>query len=400
MPYKVILFQPYLRRFFLNFGRSLKYGSFSNISKPPKSPSGYQSLPTFEKEVQRRKVTTITKLRRFFGIPNVRLRYSDDGDVYFTYGCLLITNKPYCVYIETGLALYNYDLGIARNPIARLIVSYLTTRRNCSKLVFFSEASKTSFYSTIKYSKRVRKSIDRKSIVIYPPAIEKKESSPKSFNGSLKLLFPGTFYIKGGIEVINAYERLRKTHSNISLTVLTAVHMLRPEDVERMKTIPGLTLLDARLSEQQMIDIYSSHDILLLPTYREGFGLVLIEGLAYGMPLIITDQYATKEMVIPGKNGFVFPDHPLKDYDPITYQMFGKYYNPADFYRDLFRFQKDGKMRPIEDFLIKSIETFLEHPEQLASFSRESIQLYREKFDAEKLSDQIETVFLDAVSKK
>lgn len=401
MPYRVILFQPYLRRFFLNFGRGLRHGNFVNISKPPKSQIGYQSLPAFEKEIQRRKVNSITKIRRFFGIPNLRIRYDHgQGDLYFTYGCLLITNKPYCTYIETGLALYNYDLGIAHNPIARFLISFFATRKNCSRLVFFSEASKKSFFSTIRYSKNTERILEEKSVVIYPPAIEKREPSPKNFTGTLRLLFPGTFYIKGGIEVINAYERLRQSHSNISLTVLTAVHMLRSEDVKHMGSIPGLTLLDARLSEQQMIDTYNSHDILLLPTYREGFGLVLIEGLAYGMPLIITDQYATKEAVIHGKNGFVFPNHPLRDYDPVTYQMFGKYYNPADFYADLFRFQNEGKMKPIEDFLVSSIESFLKNPEQLTKFSEESIRLYREKFDAEKLSGQIESVFLEAVSRK
>src|SRR3990172_6275933 len=123
-----------------------------------------------------------------------------------------------------------------------------------------------------------------------------------------------------------------------------------------MNTIPGLALLDAKLTEQEMIDIYHAHDILLLPTYRDGFGLVLIEALAYGMPLIITDQYATKEMLINGVNGFIYPNHPLKDYNIETYELFGKYYNPKDFYTDLFRSQKEGKMLPIENFLVSSIE--------------------------------------------
>jgi glycosyltransferase involved in cell wall biosynthesis len=136
-----------------------------------------------------------------------------------------------------------------------------------------------------------------------------------------------------------------------------------------------------------------------LPTYREGFGLVLIEGLAYGMPLIITDQYATKEAVIEGKNGFFFPNHPLKDYDPETYRLLGKYYNPSDFYRDLFRFQQEGKLKPVEDFLVTSIEKFLQDPNLLEEFSRNSLKLYAEKFDADKISDQIESVFLEAVKK-
>lgn len=401
MSYNVILLQPYLRRFFLNFGKNLKQGSFHNISTPPKAGVGYHSLPSFEKEILRKKVTFVTQIRRFIGIPNLRIRFNQkkNEDLYFTYGCLVITNKPYCTYIETGLALYNYDLGIAKNPIAKFLVSFLATRKNCKKLIFFSEASKKSFYSTIQYGEKTKEILLEKSIVIYPPAIEKKRSLPKSFSGSIKLLFPGTFYIKGGTEVVHAYEKLSEKYTNITLTIITAVHMLRTEDAEHIRKISGITLLDAKLTEQEMIDIYNSHDILLLPTYREGFGLVLIEALAYGMPLIITDQYATKEMVENRVNGFIYPDHPLKDYNPDTYVLLGKYYNPKDFYSDLFRLQKEGRLLPVENFIIKSVEQYLENPELLQKHSEASLKLYREKFDANMVSDQIETVFLDALKK-
>lgn len=401
MRYNVILIQPYLRRFFLNFGKNLKLGEFKNILTPPKKSVGYHSLPTFEKEILREKTTFFSKVRRLLGIPNIRLRFNNNPEenLYFTYGCLVITNKPYCTYIETGLALYNYDLGIAKNPIAKFLVSFLATRKNCKKLVFFSEASKKSFYSTIRYTKKTQDVLLKKSVVIYPPAIEKRDSLPKIFNGTIKLLFPGTFYIKGGTEVVHAYEKLRENHKNITLTIITAVHMLRPEDVQHIKATNGITLLDAKLTEQEMIDIYTSHDILLLPTYREGFGVVLIEALAYGMPLIITDQYATKEMIGDDSNGFVYPNHPLKDYDPETYRLLGKYYNPKDFYNDLFQLQKEGGLKSVEDFIVSSVEKYLNNPSLLKEHSSNSLKLYKEKFDAEKISDQIESVFLDAIKK-
>lgn len=401
MSYNVILLQPYLRRFFLNFGKNLKQGSFHNISTPPKSGVGYHSLPSFEKEILRKKVTFVTQIRRFIGIPNLRIRFNQkkNENLYFTYGCLVITNKPYCTYIETGLALYNYDLGIAKNPIAKFLVSFLATRKNCKKLIFFSEASKKSFYSTIQYTSKVKKALLEKSVVIYPPAIEKKDSQPKNFSGTLKLLFPGTFYIKGGTEVVHAYEKLKKRHNNVTLTIITATHMLRPEDIKHIQSTPGINLLDAKLTEEEMIRIYNSHDILLLPTYREGFGLVLIEALAYGMPIIITDQYATTEMIGTAPNGFVYPNHPLKDYNPETYELLGKYYNPKDFYADLFQLQKEGRLEPVEDFIVSSVENYLTTPPLLREHSENSLKLYKEKFDAEKVSDQIESVFLDALKK-
>lgn len=398
--YEVILFQPYLRRFVLNFDRNLKYFRFNHIATPPKSGIGYHTLPNFEKEIQRRKVNWHTRLRRLLGIPNVRVRFDRKGDFFFTYGCLIITPKPYSPYIETGLALYNYDLGIAKNPIARLVVMVLASLPNCRKLIFLSEAGKKSFFTTVHYPRLLRRVLESKSVVIYPIPIAKQKSAPKKFTGELKLLFPGTFYIKGGIEVAHAYERLRKKYSNVSLTIITALHMLREADVNYLKSLPGLTLLDAKLTEQEMIEIYRSHDVFLLPTYREGFGLVLIEALAYGMPVVITDQYATSEMAKDGYNGFIFPDHPLKDYDPNTYRLLGRYYDPKDFYADLFRMQKEGELKPIEKFLEQSIERFLKEPKLLEEFSKNSLTLYGEKFDADKLGASLESILLDAVENK
>lgn len=395
--YEVILFQPYLRKFVLNFGKNLKQFTFHNIANPPMTGGSYHKLPSFEKEIFRTKTNWKSCLRRIFGVPNVRPYLKKDGDLLFTYGCLLLTNKPYCIYIETGIALYNYDLKIAKNPIARSIVKILATRQNCKKLIFVSEASKKSFFSSVNYGEKAQEILRNKSVVIYPLPLENpKVISPKTFKGTLKLLFPGTFYMKGGMEVVRAYEKLKQAHSNITLTVVTALHTIREQDIHYMRSIEGITLQDAKLNEEQMAEMYNTHDVLLLPTYREGFGLVLVEALSYGMPLIITDQYATSEMAIEGFNGFLYPN-PLKDYDSETYQMFGRYHNPKDFYKKLFSLQDTGNLSVIEKFLIESIEKILNNSELLEQYSKNSLDLYNKKFHPDVISEKIEKVFEESV---
>lgn len=395
--YRVILFQSYLRGFVLNFGRLLKNFEFVNVAKQPVSRVTYQNLPSFEQEIAREKSLPLSQFRRLIGLPNFRWRFQKDADLFLTYGCLLITNKPYFTYIETGLALYNYDPTIARNPLARLIVAWLATRSNCRQLIFVSQAARKSFFATVDYPAWAKQRLEAKSVVVYPVPIEKQLAKPRNYQGQLKLLFAGLYYIKGGVELVKAFERLHKAHPNISLTMLTSFHVLKKSDLAHLQKVPGLNLVDAKLKEAEMIELYRSHDIFVLPTYRDGFGLVLVEALAYGMPLIVTDQYATNEMAIDGYNGFVYPNHPLKDYDPDTYRMFGRYYHPKAFYTDLFRFQKQGKFKPIEDWLVKSVEQFVTDPALLEKFSRQSIQLYRDKFDSQKVSQQLETLLSRAI---
>ena len=92
--YEVILFQPYLRKFVLNFGKRLKRFTFCNIANPPMTGGSYHKLPNFEKEILRTKTNWKSRFRRLLGIPNVRPYLKKRGDLLFTYSCLVLTNKP------------------------------------------------------------------------------------------------------------------------------------------------------------------------------------------------------------------------------------------------------------------------------------------------------------------
>ncbi len=400
IPKKILLFQPYLRKHILNFGKYLNQSQFvlEIPSKPQKA--FYRSLPTFEYEINRIKTGWQCQIRRALGILNIRIKFSQRADVLFTYGCLLITNKPYCVYIENGVALFNYDLRIAHHPLAKLLFSFLVRMPQCKALIFMSQAGEKSFFSTIPLSERTREIVKKKSLQIYP-LIEQESSDIKKLAPmkSLRLLFAGMFYIKGGMELCHAFEILKKSHDHLELTIIAPLQTIKESDRQYITSLPGLTLLDATLDETAMKKMYASHDIFMLPTFRDGFGLVLVEAIAYGMPLICTDQYATTEVVIDKYNGYVFPNHPLKDYDPSTYRLLGKYYNPKDFYRDLFRLQNEGCLKPVENFLVTSIENYLNNTNLLEEHSKNSLKLYKEKFDAKKISHQIESVFLNAIRK-
>ncbi len=397
---KILLFQPYLRKHILNFGKSLKRSEFV-LEIPSKSQkSFYKSLPTFEYEINRIKTGWQCQARRIFGIPNIRIKIDRKADVLFTYGCLLFTNKPYCVYIENGVALFNYDLVITRHLITRLLFSILVRMPQCRTLIFMSQAGEKSFFSTVPLSERTRAIVRKKSIQIYP-LIEQETKTTKNLSPKkpLRLLFAGMFYIKGGMELCHAFEILKKTYNHLELTIIAPLQTIKESDRQYIINLPGLTLLDATLDEVSMKKMYASHDIFMLPTFRDGFGLVLVEAIAHGMPLICTDQYATTEVVSHKYNGFVFPNHPLKDYDPQTYELLGKYYNPKDFYKDLFRFQVSGALKPVESFIVSSVQQYLDTPSMLKEHSLHSLALYAKRFDAKKISAQIESVFFNAMEK-
>jgi len=53
--------------------------------------------------------------------------------------------------------------------------------------------------------------------------------------------------------------------------------------------------------------IYAAADLLVLPTYREGFGMVLLEAAAMALPVVASDVPGCRDAVINGRTGTLVP---------------------------------------------------------------------------------------------
>ena len=52
---------------------------------------------------------------------------------------------------------------------------------------------------------------------------------------------------------------------------------------------------------------YHSADIFVLPSYNEGMSNALLEAMACGLPVVVTDVGGTSELLEEGGNGYIFP---------------------------------------------------------------------------------------------
>jgi glycosyltransferase involved in cell wall biosynthesis len=46
-------------------------------------------------------------------------------------------------------------------------------------------------------------------------------------------------------------------------------------------------------------------DMLLWPSKREGLGLPIVEALAYGLPVLLSNGYMMKDWIVPGEHGMI-----------------------------------------------------------------------------------------------
>jgi glycosyltransferase involved in cell wall biosynthesis len=67
------------------------------------------------------------------------------------------------------------------------------------------------------------------------------------------------------------------------------------------------------VDEHKKIELLKSSHVLVLPSTTEGFGIVLIESMAAGTPVIAADIPALREVTANGKAGLLFPPRDIKE---------------------------------------------------------------------------------------
>jgi glycosyltransferase involved in cell wall biosynthesis len=81
--------------------------------------------------------------------------------------------------------------------------------------------------------------------------------------------------------------------------VRSVQHQIDLLDLSSRTELTG-NVTDAALNTQ-----LSDADVLVLPSSYEGFGIVYLEGMAFGLPAIGTTSGAAREIITPGLDGFL-----------------------------------------------------------------------------------------------
>lgn len=141
-------------------------------------------------------------------------------------------------------------------------------------------------------------------IVVNPPGVNLGfwRPNPSLRNSSaqhpLKVLFVGgDFRRKGGDLLLEWYKSQRP--DTVELHIVTR---------ESVDSGPGVYVYpNVQPNSDQLIGLYQSSDLFVLPSLGECFGIATVEAMAAGLPVIASDVGGTADIIEPERNGFIVP---------------------------------------------------------------------------------------------
>jgi starch synthase len=125
------------------------------------------------------------------------------------------------------------------------------------------------------------------------------EPKPAAENPKLKIIFVGMLSQRKGLSYL--LDAVKKLGSSVELTLIgRRTCDCKPLDqaLQEHRWIPSL-------SHDEVLKEIRHHDVMAFPSLFEGFGLVVLEAMSCGVPVIATSQGGAPDFLVDGEDGFL-----------------------------------------------------------------------------------------------
>ena len=235
-------------------------------------------------------------------------------DAVLTVDALAATLEPFFVYYDSS---WDALIASAESPARYAYVRGLTTPNMFAcrdrQLSIYEQATGVIVYSRwLARCLTEQSGIPPEKIHVIPPGAGRQNAtgnsgpSERAQRGGARrsVLCVGRvrdirdFYRKGIDLLVDAVGVLRRDYdSQVTLTLVGMSEWPLPGGPPDGVNFPGI------LPSHAVAKLYDAHDVFVMPSRMEPYGLVFAEALSKGIPVVARNAYAMPEIVTPGVSG-------------------------------------------------------------------------------------------------
>ncbi|MHB8104799.1 MAG: glycosyltransferase [Dehalococcoidales bacterium] len=221
---------------------------------------------------------------------------------------------PYVTMYHTLGAVKN-AIGIGEGEPTLRIVSEKETVQDCQRIIVATEQEKNDlvhYYNAIPVKVGVVPC--GVNMELFKPMDKTSARQTLGLKEDKILLFVGRIDPLKGIDKLIKTIPLLKTDETLKLVVVGGDENSRTELDELKKLAATLNIQDSvdfrgLVKQEQLPYFYSAADVCVVPSYYESFGMVPLEALACGTPVVATDVGDLKNIIKPGETGCIVADN-------------------------------------------------------------------------------------------
>ena len=127
----------------------------------------------------------------------------------------------------------------------------------------------------------------------------------------LNLIYTGTFTKRKGVELLlQAIKELNL--QNLNLVIIGPIL----DGADLFAKYSGLFTYYDFLHHEELVKHLRQSDVYVFPSYLDSWAMTVVEAMACGLPVIVSESTGAKDAVIEGESGFIIPTgdlHSLKE---------------------------------------------------------------------------------------
>jgi glycosyltransferase involved in cell wall biosynthesis len=159
--------------------------------------------------------------------------------------------------------------------------------------------------------------VEKSKLKLFMAGIDTKVFYPRrSLKAStIKIIMVSRFVpYKRHVDLLQAALILKKKGVDFSISLL-GEGPLKDDVLMQIKqhSLENEVKILSKVPYEKMPELYSRHDIIVLPSYNEAIGMVVPEAMACGASAIVSDTCGANMYVKDGVNGYVFRTYDSKD---------------------------------------------------------------------------------------